>query len=70
MGWIGAAHSLRRKHFPDLKWDDPKVRACTSRGFEILFKAHRGSFPPLPGHAAHPAQLSTPSIRPDQTTAS
>jgi hypothetical protein len=46
--WIGAANHLRRKYFPHLKWDDPKVRGCTAKGFEELLRIHHGSVPPIP----------------------
>ncbi len=69
--WVGAAYHLRKKHFPDLPWDEVPTRPVTTHaGWVALFKAHRGSFPPLPGHVAHPARPITISIRPDQTTAS
>lgn len=81
MGWVSAAHALRRKHFPYLNWDDPKVYACTARGFEALLRLHHGSKPPMsdfakpsPAPAVHHGPPLTPQViapapRPDQPLA-
>ncbi len=64
MGWVGAAHALRRKHFPYLNWDDPKVRACTADGFEVMLHLHHGSKPPYTPTPSRPPVPELPSAIP------
>lgn len=63
MGWIGAAHALRKKHFPYLPWDNPKMRGCTAQGFEIMLRIHHGSLPP---YAPQPVRDTFPLLPPKQ----
>ncbi len=65
-GWVAAANWLRRRHFPDLPWNDPKVQAqvSTHRGFEMLFHLHHGSLPPFTPTPSRPPVPSLPSAIP------